>query len=318
MNKLAYIFIAGLLWTGGLQAQEKEELIHYGDMEHWVIREIKESGIIGGNVKTLYELGPDEVVSGREPYVNRGGSLWATSNVLAKVSGVYKTNVSVFKEPREGGGYCAKLLTHIEKVKVLGLVNISVIAAGSISLGSMTELITGTKEGLKYLNNGIPFTKRPKALRFDYKLELPGDSNRLKMTGFSGKGQIKGADSAIVVLFLQKRTEGADGNIYAERVGTLVVKYGKSTSGWVDNATYNIYYGDMSHQPDFDKALMGLRDTDYALNSKGNSVIIKEIGWASSDTAPTHLCLQFASSHGGAYIGTPGNTFWIDNVRLVY
>ena len=28
--------------------------------------------------------------------------------------------------------------------------------------------------------------------------------------------------------------------------------------------------------------------------------------------------LQFSSSHGGAYIGSPGNTLWVDNVRLVY
>jgi hypothetical protein len=28
--------------------------------------------------------------------------------------------------------------------------------------------------------------------------------------------------------------------------------------------------------------------------------------------------IQFTSSHGGAYIGSPGNSFWVDNVRLVY
>lgn len=300
------------------QTPDTEELIRYGDMEHWVIREVKESGIIGGNVKTLYELGPNKTVSGRAPYVNEGGSQWATSNVLAKVSGIYKTNVSVFKDSLpNGSGYCAKLLTHIEKVKVLGVVNISVIAAGSLALGNMNELITGTKDGNKYLNYGIPFTKRPKALRFDYKIHNPGNANRLKMTGFSGKKSVAGADSAIVVLLLQKRAEDAEGNITAQRIGTLVVKYGKST-GWIKNATYSIFYGDASGQPGFDPTLMGLRNTDYALNSKGESVIINETGWAPADTTPTHICLQFASSHGGAYIGTPGNAFWVDNVRLVY
>ncbi|MBF1554988.1 MAG: PCMD domain-containing protein, partial [Prevotella pleuritidis] len=63
--------------------------------------------------------------------------------------------------------------------------------------------------------------------------------------------------------------------------------------------------------------LMGLRSTDYARNSKGKSVPIKEIGWAGKDEMPTHLVLQFSSSNGGAFIGSPGNTFWIDNVKLV-
>ena len=30
----------------------------YGDMDNWIVREIHESGIIGGNTKWLYELGP--------------------------------------------------------------------------------------------------------------------------------------------------------------------------------------------------------------------------------------------------------------------
>lgn len=30
------------------------------------------------------------------------------------------------------------------------------------------------------------------------------------------------------------------------------------------------------------------------------------------------MMLQFSSSYGGAYIGSPGNTLWIDNVELVY
>lgn len=63
---------------------------------------------------------------------------------------------------------------------------------------------------------------------------------------------------------------------------------------------------------------MGLRSCDYARNKKGKSVLVKEVGWASANEAPTHLIVQFSSSHGGAYIGTLGNTFWVDNVGLVY
>lgn len=63
---------------------------------------------------------------------------------------------------------------------------------------------------------------------------------------------------------------------------------------------------------------MGLRSCDYARNSHGKSVPVKEVGWATANDAPTHLILQFSSSHGGAYVGSPGNTLWVDNVGLVY
>ena len=36
----------------------------YGDMDNWIVREIHESGIIGGNTKWLYELGPSDGESG--------------------------------------------------------------------------------------------------------------------------------------------------------------------------------------------------------------------------------------------------------------
>lgn len=56
----------------------------------------------------------------------------------------------------------------------------------------------------------------------------------------------------------------------------------------------------------------------YARNSKGESVLIQENGWADADETPTHLILQFTSSFGGAFVGSPGNKLWIDNVCLVY
>ena len=56
----------------------------------------------------------------------------------------------------------------------------------------------------------------------------------------------------------------------------------------------------------------------YAKNSTGQLVPVEEEGWADADETPTHIIVKFDSSHGGAYIGTVGNTLWIDNVRLVY
>ena len=303
--------------AAGLSAQEKVVPLSYGNMDSWTIRKVHESAIIGGNTKTLYEIGPNRTVEGNKPYTNGGGSPWGTSNVMAKVMGVEKTNNSVYRDKR-GSGWCAKLTTHIESVKVMGLMNINVLAAGSIFLGDMKEPITGTKDGPKAMNNGIPFTGRPKAVRFDYSVKAAGTPNRIKQTGFSKKQTVPGRDYAIAVLYLQKRTEDKAGNITAKRVGTMVVKFGKSTGGWVNNATYKIMYGDIRNTPGYDASTMGLRHTDYARNSKGKSVPVKEIGWADADTTPTHLMLQFSSSHGGAYIGSVGNTLWVDNVEMVY
>lgn len=298
-------------------ASEKVVPLRYGDMEHWTTRHIKESSVIGGKEKTLYEIGVDTVIEGNIPYRNLGGSPWGTSNVMDKVAGVVKTNCCVYPDPHKGGK-CVKMTTHIESLKVLGLVNINVLAAGSIFLGDMKEPITGTKDGPKCLNWGIPFTQRPKALRYDYKFYTPGTPNRIKQTGFSRKTTVAGPDYGIAILLLQKRSEDSAGNITAKRVGTLVVKYSKSTPAWVDNATYEIHYGDITGAPGYDASLMGLRSVDFARNSKGVNVPVKETGWAAPDEKPTHMLLQFSSSHGGAFIGTPGNTLWIDNVRLVY
>ncbi|MGN0068521.1 MAG: PCMD domain-containing protein [Prevotella sp.] len=318
-RKLTYLIFCILANSTFAHADnnEREVSISYGDMDHWVVRQIHESAIIGGNTKTLYEVGPDKTITGNEAYTNLCGSPWGTSNVMAKVMGVVKTNNSVYREKR-GNGYCAKLQTHVESVKVLGMMNIKVLAAGSLFLGDMAEPITSTKDGPKNLNWGIPFTGRPKALRYDYRVQTSGEKNRIKMTGFDSKSEVPGCDYAVTVVYLQKRTEDANGNIQARRVGTLVVRYGKSTDGWIDNATYEIAYGDVSRKSGYDATLMGLRKEDYARNSKGKMVPVVETGWADANETPTHAILQFSSSHGGAYIGSPGNTLWIDNVRWVY
>ena len=298
-------------------AQGKFVPFKYGNFDTWVTRQIHEPAVIGGQTKTLYEIGPNRSLSGNNPYVNLGGSPWGTSNVMAKVSGITKTNNSVYRD-NHASGHCAKMTTHIETCKVLGLINIKVLAAGSLFLGDVREPITSTKDGPKAITWGIPFTARPKAVRFDYKTYMPNVAHRIKQTGFSSASTVAGRDYAIAVLYLQKRHEDAQGNITAKRVGTMVVKYGKSTNGWVKDATYTIHYGDIRHMAGYDAATMGLRSTDYARNSRGKSVPVKEVGWASAHETPSHLILQFSSSHGGAYIGTPGNTLWIDNVALVY
>ncbi len=289
----------------------------YGDMDNWIVREIHESGIIGGNTKWLYELGPSDTIVGNTAFRNMGGSPWATSNVMAKVAGVVKTNTSVFPEKR-GDGMCARMETRYESVKVFGLVDIEVIAAGSVFLGTVHEPIKGTKNPQAMLQSGVPFSKKPKALRFDYKVKAAPEKNRVRSTGFSRKSTVAGQDSLEVILLLQKRWEDAEGNVYSKRVGTMVQRYTESTPDWVNDATYPILYGNITSKPEYKPYMRIQVEERYTLNSKGKSVPIQEVGWAEPGEAPTHMVLQFTSSHGGAYIGSPGNTFWIDNVELIY
>ena len=289
----------------------------YGDMDNWIVREIHESGIIGGNTKWLYELGPSDTIVGNTAFRNMGGSPWATSNVMAKVAGVVKTNTSVFPEKR-GDGMCARMETRYESVKVCGLVEIEVIAAGSVFLGTVHEPIKGTKNPQAMLQSGVPFSKKPKALRFDYKVKAAPEKNRVRSTGFSRKSTVAGQDSLAVILLLQKRWEDEEGNVYSKRVGTMVQRYTESTPDWVNDATYPILYGNITSKPEYKPYMRIQVEERYTLNSKGKSVPIQEVGWAEPGEAPTHMVLQFTSSHGGAYIGSPGNTFWIDNVELIY
>ena len=289
----------------------------YGDMDNWIVREIHESGIIGGNTKWLYELGPSDTIVGNTAFRNMGGSPWATSNVMAKVAGVVKTNTSVFPEKR-GDGMCARMETRYESVKVFGLVDIEVIAAGSVFLGTVHEPNKGTKNPQAMLQSGVPFSKKPKALRFDYKVKAAPEKNRVRSTGFSRKSTVAGQDSLAVILLLQKRWEDEEGNVYSKRVGTMVQRYTESTPDWVNDATYPILYGNITSKPEYKPYMRIQVEERYTLNSKGKSVPIQEVGWAEPGEAPTHMVLQFTSSHGGAYIGSPGNTFWIDNVELIY
>lgn len=306
-----------VLCTTSLTAQHKTEAISFGNMDQWVTREIKESGIIGGHTKQVFAIGPTQTITGSTAYKNRGGSPWATSNVMAKVAGVTKTNTSVFPEKR-GDGYAARLDTRMESVKVFGLVDITVLAAGSMFLGSVHEPIKGTKNPNKMLQMGIPFTKKPIALQFDYKVKMSDRENRIRATGFSKISDVAGKDYPATILFLQKRWEDATGNVYAKRVGTMVTYFYQSAD-WRNNATYEILYGDITGNSAYKAHLMRLQvDERYTTNSKGESVPIHEVGWGEESDAPTHMVLQFTSSHGGAYIGSPGNSLWVDNVKLIY
>ncbi|MDE6296233.1 MAG: PCMD domain-containing protein, partial [Muribaculaceae bacterium] len=243
------------------------EPIKFGDFSQWVTRNIKESGVIGGNTKTVYAIGPTKTINGNTAYSNQGGCPWSTSNVYAKVTGVVKGSNSV-SPATIGGGKVAKLESKMEEVKVLGVVNMDVMVAGSIFLGKMHEPITSTKTPFAKMEMGMPYTKRPVALVFDYKVDMPAANTRIKATGFGGKKTLQGRDNAEVYVLLQKRWEDAKGNIYAHRVGTGRERYSKSVP-WTKGHQLKIQYGDITKKPGY-KSYMGLLDGSKAYYAKNS------------------------------------------------
>ena len=308
------IFTLSLLVAGiGIAAALRLEPIKYGDMQQWYSRDIKESAIIGGATKTLYEIAPNGKTSGNKVYRNLGGSPWATSNVYAKVSGVVKTSCAV--EPAMvNGNRMAKLVAKMENVKALGIINMDVMVAGTLFLGEIVEPISSTKGPFSKMSMGIPYTKRPQALVFDYKLDMPSTNTRVKSTGFGSKKTLQGRDQAEVYVLLQKRWEDEKGNLHALRVGTGRERYSKSVP-YTKGHQLKINYGDITKKP-FYKPYMGLLNGEkayYARNSKGKLVPVQEEGWAAADATPTHVLVMASTSCGEPYVGTEGITLYVDN-----
>lgn len=313
-----FSFVICLLLSTSLSAQkERFELLPFGNMNQWQVREIKESLLIGGNMRYLYSINDSkDTLKDNTPYKNTR-SPWATSSVLAVVSGITKGSVTVFPEKR-GSGFAARLETKVERVKVLGILNINVLASGTIFLGEMIEPITDTKNPQSKLVTGIPFTKKPKALQFDYKVITGGKSSRINGVG---KGTaLNQNDKAEIRILLQNRWEDKEGKVHAKRVGTAWLNLTQTQKEWKNKFQLKINYGDIRNQAVYQKE-MALRTgefTDYTRNSKGQMTEIIEEGWGTADDPVTHLIVQFSSSNGGAYIGNENSRLWVDNVGLVY
>lgn len=292
------------------------EPIKFGDFSQWVTRDITESKVLGGKQKTIYAIGPTAHITGNKAYTNTGGSPWATSNVYAKVSGVVKGSNTV--SPCDvNGNRVAKMEAKMEHVKVLGLINMDVMVAGSIFLGRVFEPITSTKSPYSKMEMGIPYAKRPKALVFDYMVDMPESDTRTKSTGFSSKKTLPGRDHAEVYVLLQKRWEDANGKLYAQRVGTGRERFSKSTP-WTKGHQLPIHYGDITKES-FYQPWMGLLNGErayYARNSKGKLVPVEEVGWAPADATPTHALVMASSSCGEAFIGSEGLTLYVDNMAF--
>lgn len=309
---LVLAFLLGA--TSGAEALRLEP-VRYGDFSNWVSRDITESKVIGGQKKTIYEIAPKKHIVGNVPYANMGGSPWATSNVYAKVSGVVKCSGTVTPAALNGSTVC-KMEAKMEHVKVLGLINMDVMVAGSIFLGRVFEPITSTKGPFSKMEMGIPYTKRPSCMVYDIKVDMPASNTRVKSTGLGPKKTLSGRDNAEVYVLLQQRWE-ENGKLYARRVGTGRERYAQSVP-WTKGHQLKIHYGDISKES-FYKPWMGLlngKKAYYARNSKGKLVPVEEVGWAPANAVPTHVLFMASSSCGEPFVGTEGIALYIDNIAF--
>lgn len=323
MRRNTFFYLAAALamtcsFNASAQSDIVQKINSYGTFDHWSGREIKESGVIGGASKTLYEFyGNEQTVQSNNPFKAPAGYYWRTNNVLAVVAGITKANVTVFPEKR-GSGYCARIETHTEEVKAAGIINLDVVCQGALLVGALPEPIKDTKNPMAKVLYGIPFNGRPTALQFDYKAIVGCEA--IRGTGFSGLKPLGKKDYPEAAIILQKRWEDEKGQVHALRVGTGIFRFTKNTADWVNGFKVPVKYGDISKNADF-KSYMGLMHGTamdlHTLNSQGKNVTVIEEGWAAPDEEPNFMIIKFLSSCGLPFEGGVGNTLWLDNIKVI-
>ena len=314
MKKLVLLFI--LCIAVGVRA-ERFELLRFGNMESWAVRYIEESKLLGGNTKTLYCLAPKDTIRKNAPFTyGRNGNPWSTSSAYAKVAGIEKAAGTMSPEKREGGGTCCRLDVDLLEVTVFKVIDIKVLVAGTLFTGRTIEPITSASDPYKNIDFGIPFTKRPIALQFDYKCKISPEQWIWHAKGTPNPKKINGHDEAEVYVYLQHRWEDENGKIHSIRVGTGYERFSKDQLTWVNKHRLPIHYGDITGKPWY-KDYMGFKGMQRARNSKGKITPILEEGWDATKE-PTPLVVMITSGKYEAFVGKEGNVFWVDNVGLVY
>ena len=292
---------------------DKSGQIHFSNLDTWYFRSVKESFITGGETIKLYKLGEGDR-DGIKSFAI-GESPWATSNLHAKL-GIDFGMECAFPEKR-GNGFCCRMETRKREIHVLGI-SVNVLVTGAIFLGELLEPVRSSKDPIKNLNHGIPFTNLPKGVRFDYKCS-PGEN---RVNSDKHWKPVPGKDMAEFCFILQKRWEEADGTVSAVRIGGMRSFFSDSGSQWINAATFPIKYGDVTRDPSYDPQRMGLIPSVgplYVKNSKGVMVPLVEKRWGKAGEIPTHLVMYFSSSYQGIdFIGSPESIFWVDNISLIY
>lgn len=314
MKKVSFLL---LLCISTSVFAERVEPIPFGDMEHWTVRLIKESRLLGGNTKTLYCLAPTDTIRKNGPYIyGKNGNPWSTSNAYANIIGIEKAAGTMRPERRETGGTCCRLDVELLGVRVLGMIDVQVLVPGTLFTGRNLEPITTANDPYQNIDFGVPFTGRPTALMFDYKCIISPEQWVWYAKGMSKPKKQDGHDQAEAYIYLQHRWEDQDGKIHSIRVGTGYKRFTKSQETWVNGFRLPIHYGDITTQPWY-KDYMGFKNMQRAVNSKGKVVLIQEEGW-NANLEPTHMVIMLTSGRYEAFVGHAGNVLWVDNVCLVY
>lgn len=285
----AFSIITLLFIAVSVSAQERVEVL--SDFENWKTSKIKESFLIGGKTKTLYKL----------------GGKWDCSNAHANAMGVDKVSVSVTPEAR-GEGTCCRMESTLETVSAIGI-NFKALATGAIYTGKMIDVV-GMKQSSdpnSAIDMGMPFTGRPSALILDYKA-LIQNKTAVYAPASTHVKNVEGRDAGQITLILQHRWE-ENGHVYAYRVGSVQQKITQSTAGWQNDYRLPVEYGKSS------VALASNRHKTH--NNKGQMVCIEEVGYR-GDLEPTHIIIQISAGSMEPFTGCPGNTMWVDNIRLAY
>lgn len=290
--------------------------LKYSDMDSWYYMQVRESSVIGGNFKKLYQIGnsPCSESSANDTEKDHE-SEWATTNIFARI-GANVAVTCVFPEIKNDG-FCCRMESIIKTVDVIGI-KIKVLVSGAIFLGNVYEPVRSIKYPIRQLNHGIAFTQKPKAIQFSYKYKAGQNRKRI----YYSSTPVSGPDKGEFCMILQKRWEDSKGNVFAKRIGGARSFLNDSGNKWVNDTTISILYGDISRETFFNPSTMGLIPQIselYVKNSRDKMVPLTETSWDKCNDSPTHLILYFTSSFEGInYTGSPGSVFWIDNVRFIY
>lgn len=316
MKKICLSILAFLAVVSSY-SEECVEPIPFGDFEQWVVRNITESKLLSGKLKTIYAIGPTDTINGPEPYYyGLNGNPWSVSNAYARVLGMDKVSGTTRPERRDSTGWCCRMDCKLEDVVALGI-DLKLQIAGTIFLGWTYEPVPlkAANDPYSVVDFGIPFTKRPKAVQLDYKAKVAESDTVTFAKAVAHPKLIPGRDCAEIYIYMQKRWE-ENGKIYANRVGTGYERIWKDIPEWVNGHRVPIRYGDITKQPNY-QDYEGLNQHKFRTkNSKGDMVKVNEVGY--SDEEPTHMVLMISSGCYEAFIGHDGNTLWVDNVCLVY
>lgn len=290
--------------------------LNYSSLDFWYARKLKESSLLSGKTIELFGLGKVDPKSDFfDITLKDRKSPWGTTNFYTKMV-MDIGNTRVFPEKR-ADGYCCRLETAIRKVNIAGL-KVDVLIAGTLFLGEMIEPVRGLKDPLKNVNQGVPFNRKPKAVKFDYKYTV----GKQRVKAVYSVNPAEGTDKAEFCLILQKRWEDQNGNVFATRIGGARRFFTGTVNQWISGSTFPVSYGDLTRLPEYDAKTMGLIpgvNEVYVKNSNGRMVPLVETGWGKPDDVPTHLILYFTSSYQGVqYIGSTKTVFWVDNIEFVY